>query len=69
MPDDHGGCLAVSEGCYIMLCVDLCWKVNFKDFEWLEIQTSAKGHRSAYIYTLLSLYHPIRTARGWNMCQ
>jgi hypothetical protein len=31
----------------------VCWKVNFKDFEWLEIQTSTKGHRSAYIYPVV----------------
>jgi hypothetical protein len=31
----------------------MCWKVNFKGFEWLEIQTSAKGHRSAYIYPIV----------------
>jgi hypothetical protein len=27
--------------------------MNFKDFEWLEIQTSAKGHLSAYIYPVV----------------
>jgi hypothetical protein len=34
----------------------ICWKVNFKDFEWLkwlEIQTSAKGHRTACVYPVV----------------
>jgi acyl carrier protein len=31
----------------------LCWKVKFKDFEWLKIQTSAKGHLSAYIHPVV----------------
>jgi hypothetical protein len=36
-----------------------CWKVNFDSREvnvglkWLKTQTSAKGHRSAYIYTVV----------------
>jgi hypothetical protein len=30
-----------------------CWKVNFKDFEWLKTQTSANGHLSAYIYPVV----------------
>jgi hypothetical protein len=35
------------------LCHTMCWKVNFKDCEWLKIQTSAKGHLSAYIYPVV----------------
>jgi hypothetical protein len=43
----------VAHAAKAMSAKGFCWKVNLKDFERLEIQKSAKRHRSAYIYSVV----------------